>query len=500
MPDFEEIVLGKGEKGRKTAVVASLVVFAIYFTFYQGPGAEIADTSVIAVAMDIADGPNSHPDFSSVHESADSWSSRDWAQHISGGLGTGVLVAPFYSLFRFLGFRIFFAMIPALTAMAFFSFLYRRTQRRWLATLGALALTINPLSLSYGGILPVYSLLLVSSAIFLMLETRPLRPTLVGVLSGLMVGIHWIGAIYVPLLAVWVMTRSTRKLSQGSSKRKIQAVKAGALFLVGFAITAIPIVYGVQSHTASYLFPATEAGILHAPSQFAFGYHFLGFSFTFDGLLNAPIHDQFVRTPHFPFPLFLMAPLMLTRVFGLLAIAVAILGIGPAFRQHARSAGFLLAWLLVTCLFFAFLEDWDEWKMSFLLLMMPSVAYFLVTGAGHMTSVAVLKSSVLRVAGISLLLAIAIKFCFYLEFPEDSRWYQKHPEAIAAPSQDGLKLTQRLTPKFYTARETAEERLENKERFTEISLWPTAYLPPDPKLSSLGTRLVREIQARSFPK
>ena len=51
MPDFEEIIVGRGERGKKSALIITLVVFAVYFAMYRGPAEGYWDTYIAVPAV-----------------------------------------------------------------------------------------------------------------------------------------------------------------------------------------------------------------------------------------------------------------------------------------------------------------------------------------------------------------------------------------------------------------------------------------------------------------
>jgi len=495
MTDFEEIVVGHRDRGKKSALVLTLAVFVVFFALYRGPAEGYWDTyiSVPAVLMAgeyveflDADGRQAYQyqlEHKLPHDLVrkDSFGIATKDQRI----GAAVLAAPFAKLFKLFGFRLLFALVPALTALAFFCLVQRLTGRRWLAFLAAGALVLNPFVLSYQRMNANYTALLIVAALFLVLETNPLRPFVAGLLFGVMGGLRNMAIIYAPILLLWILFRGMEQTRGKPLARKLAGLRGVLLFVGGAFVAILPFMYWKEF--------AFGSPLAH-PSQYphfqgfrpTFSHSFLGMDFDFNGLLNYPFADSWLRTPHFPFPTFLMIPAVFLSGFGLLLSSFAFLGGSSLFRTNRKMAWYLLAWLAVSCLFWAFQENWEELKMSFLFLALPPFVVFMAFGLERLTIIGGLRRSAAAVLAISLIMVVLLKFSFYLEFPLDERWYQRFPKAATNESGlSGLPEHGRLDPEFFLTRETEDERLREKRRLTSICIFPCRYLPIEPQWDGL---------------
>lgn len=504
MPDFEEIVLGRVERGKKSALLAALLVFVVYFALFRGPAEGYWDTYISVPASLIAGEPVDlrQADGSQAHASAiEGQLPDDLVRPESYGvatkdqrIGAAIQAAPFFRLFRVFGFRLLYALIPALTAMLFFLVVQHLTGRRWIAMIAALGLVLNPFLLSYQSLNANFPALMLLVALLLMLQVEPFRPLVAGLLLGVFGGIRNMGVIYAPLFLMWVYFIAADRNGGKTLARRMAGVRGAGLFAFGALLTILPITYWKEF--------AFGSPFAH-PSQFShfqgfrpiFEHTFFGLKFFFNGLLNFPFHTEWVRTPHFPFPVFLLIPLVVTTAIGLVGVGTGFLGLRPLLREHRRTALMALAWLIITYLFWAFQENWEELKMSFLFLGMPPLFLFVAFGIGRLTAIGELRSNVLSLAAVALVLIVVTKFAFFLEFPQDTRWYERFPKAdknVSLPF--GLPEDKRLSPEFFLTRETVEEHLETKKRLTSICLFPCQYLPLKTDWTDLGPTVEHELE------
>lgn len=508
MPDFEEIVLGRRERGKKSALFVALIVFSCYMVLYEGPAEGYWDTYVAVPAVLIAGEP---VDF----RSASGTPAYDYqlSRKLPGDLvapgtfgiatkdqriGAAVLSAPFFKLFRVFGFRLLYALIPALTALIFFSLVHRITGKRWTAFVTSLVLVLNPFVWSFQNMNANFGALLFVVAIFMAIETDPLRPFVAGLLFGAMGGLRNMAVIFAPLLALWLYSRRKDTVEGGRLARRMAGFNAVLMFGLGAFVAILPFMYWKQF--------AFGSPFAH-PSQYphfqgfrpTFAHAFMGLEFQFNGLLNFPFHDQWIRTPHFPFPVFLMIPLLFFSCFGLIPMGLSLLGLSSALKENRRLALTMVGWFFTATIFWVFQENWEELKMSFIFLALPPVMVFLAYGLEQMTRVVLLKRHLIVLGTIIALVIVALKFSFFLEFPQDQRWYQRFPKAGRNESAlNGLPAERRLAPEFFLTRETEEERLEEKRRLTSICFFYCRYLPVDYEVSGIGSRIREELETNTL--
>jgi len=506
MSDFVEIVLGKTERGRKSSLVVFWLVLAVYAWNYRGPAEGYWDTYIAVPAALIAGDPvdfrtadgkaafnyelsGKLPD-DLVRKDAYGIATKDQR------LGPAVVASPFYKFFRLFGFRFFYALIPALTALAFFCFLHRLTTKRLLSGLAAVLLVLNPFLLSYQRLNPNFIGLFLVAVMFLVIEEEPFRPFLAGLLCGAFGGIRNEGIIYAPILLFWVAHRGADASAGSVGERRRASWKSVAWFVAGGLVTIAPFLYWKQF--------AFGSPFMH-PSQYAhfegfrptFPHSFLGIEFQFNGLLNVPFYREWVRTPHFPYPVFLMIPMVALTTFGLLLNGLAVLGVRPLVVERKRLAAVMLAWLVVTWLFWGFQENWEELKMSFLFMGLPPLLVLMVFGAARMAVIGRLKANLGAYAAFLLVAVVLLKFAHYMDFPVDDRWYDRFPKArVNSTALPGLPDDRRLDPEFFLTREDNAEHERQKARFSNVCLLPCSYLPVQRKWEWLGGDPAAEMSQR----
>jgi hypothetical protein len=89
-------------------------------------------------------------------------------------------------------------------------------------------------------------------------------------------------------------------------------------------------------------------------------YRILGLDVSWQGLLNWPIHDTLVRTPHNPFPMLVAWPLHLADTFGTLLFAAMAVGAVTIWRVARRQACFWALWSGVFLAGIVVQESWDH--------------------------------------------------------------------------------------------------------------------------------------------
>ncbi len=181
-----------------------------------------------------------------------------------------------------------------------------------------------------------------------------------------------------------------------------------ALFLAGFLVLIFPSLYFHWTVLGSPLAHETQ---VVAPAE-GFYLQCLGPAcFRFNGLLNFQ-GGTIVRTPGYPYPVFLYLPLLFLSSFGLLASALALLGASAA----PRAAAPWILWLAFSFLLFAPMENWDDNKLSAFL---SSAAPFLLLCAAGLRE---LKGRPAALLAIIAALALLQLLAGALEFPLDARW------------------------------------------------------------------------------
>jgi hypothetical protein len=204
----------------------------------------------------------------------------------------------------------------------------------------------------------------------------------------------------------------------------------------------------------------------------------LGRPFLFNGLLNWPFAERVVRTPHQPFPVFLLLPLALVRTYGLALSAAAVVGALSLWRERRELAVLLALWCAPLLALLAVQENWNLEKTTYLLLALPPIALAAAAGLGAVLHRPVPELG--RAAALALLLALLVRGAARLRFDADPRWY-------AAAASDSRAAHLRSAP------EDARSLDALREAYTRPS--PLPELPDQLSRPRLDAALARELEA-----
>jgi hypothetical protein len=138
-----------------------------------------------------------------------------------------------------------------------------------------------------------------------------------------------------------------------------------------------------------------------------FDYELLGLSFRWEGMVNWPLHDTLVRTPHNPLPMAVAWPLHVADRFGLILAAAGLVGAVGSWWVDRRLAALLMVWFVPTYTMLALQEAWDfPNKMGVLLILLtPVVAWVLLGLAAGVRRPAVEGVAIALLAGAGTLAA-----------------------------------------------------------------------------------------------
>jgi len=110
-------------------------------------------------------------------------------------------------------------------------------------------------------------------------------------------------------------------------------------------------------------------------------YDLLGFDFQWSGMLNWPFYEHVVRTPHNPFPTFVLWPLYLVDNLGLILFSLMIIGFLSLWWRSRRQAAFWALWSIATIAVLAVQESWDQLnKMGVLVIVFGAFISWIVAG------------------------------------------------------------------------------------------------------------------------
>ncbi len=408
-------------------------------------------------------------------------------------IGAGITASAPFAFLGIFGLRLLFALCVALTIPTTLLAARRLIpEARWAALVAALALAWNPFVLSVDRLnanLLVLPLLMLAWDLAL----RPKVPwVLLGLTLGLIAGLRNAAICFVPALSYWALCGVP---ARGLSERTARLLKLGGATVLAM----LPIFYWKDF--------AFGSPFMH-PSQYPhfqgfrpeFPHSLFGLHFGFNGLFNWPLHDRLVRTPHFAFPTYLLFPLVTLRALGLVGGALILLGLAQTLRRNRKVALFGLLWAGCVYLLFGPQENWEEVKMTFMLLAYPPLILWLAAGLHALTLRAGRLQRLVALAALCALLFAGVRWAATLDFPADTRWYVRFPKAApGAPGvQAGLAETARNDTTFFLSHETPEEIARERHKLTAALPWPMPTLPLRWDLRRAAGELAAELGRRTL--
>jgi hypothetical protein len=482
---------------RHTVWIAAAVVLLVSAVRFDGPSRGYWDTYITVPAMFITGQPvdlhkiDGSPRFSYALKGAVPADTFDPAENSFGlaskdqRIGTGILFSAPFALFNKAAFRWGYAATWAVL-FVFATLILRRllsestqssprgppavTNRHTAIALFAAAwLVFNPLSLYIDRLNGnLFGLALLTFLWWLMDEERPCW-WLVGAVFGMVGGIRNEAIVLAPLFPVFVLLKERALRPAGKA---LGLCVAAALVTIGPVLLWNDFAYG--------------QAIIH-PSQVAhlegfrptFPHSFFGSTFDFNGLLNAPFHDTLVRTPHFAFPTFVHWPLVTVQSLGLLLAPLALIGVVQLLRSQPVRGAMLLYWYVIYALLFAFQENWEELKQTFMALHLFPLAVFLAFGIRWLIDgLRSWKRLAIWGCGVGVFAATLLGLRG-LEVPADDRWYVRFPHAGNNDAAlDGLPVELRKDWQFFYTRETQAEIATERAWMTRLCWLPSIYRAP----------------------
>jgi len=336
------------------------------------------------------------------------------------------------------------------------------------ALLGSLIVVLNPLLLYFNRLnANIVSLVLVSLLLFLLIRANFFF--LAGGIYSILGGVRDEAIIFMPALFIFIL------LNAKENKTRLRNV---CYFLLGSLLFILPILmWKIFAYGNIFTHPTQYDGLQgYRP---VFEHSILGLKFNFNGLLNYPFYGRIVRTPHFPFPNFLTLPLLLLRSLGLFLFSTAIIGVYYLIKQK-RNIGLLMLLLFFPfLLFLLFQENWEELKSSFLIILMPSLAFFIISGiVAVKNSLREDKKPLIAFTTLIVISFISVNIIYDLNFEKDGRWYVRFPHSQAHETNlNSLPEDLRLDWQFFYTDETQEEYRYLKQKYTSLNILPQIYRP-----------------------
>lgn len=411
-------------------------------------------------------------------------------------LGAGVVSSPAFTAFGLAGFRLLHGALWGLIALA--GCLVGRAvlhSGSWGLAVGAM-LCLNPYAWAMNRLNPnVFAVAAGMLILAVLTRERPVHDrglgaaALVGLLFGAVGNVRPELIVVAPAIA-WGLLRLGGP------------AEGGQRHLGRFAVAGIAAAIAI---TPTLLWNGYAFGdaLVHS-SQFGdfegfrptFEHRFVG---AFNGLLNWPFHDAIVRTPHFPLPVFLLAPAQAVMTWGALLLALGGLG---ALRMGRSPNGILLAlWFVPAFLLLLPHENWDELKMTYALLYQPALAIWVVAGLREAVRLLAVGDAP-RLGGLVtavLFLALGARALAGIQVPLDERWYVRFPGAAANGSGIALLTDEpRRGWELFHTRESPEELAIERARYARGNVLPARYWEHEPDWSDGVTALGRELGEREL--
>lgn len=267
-------------------------------------------------------------------------------------LGIPAVMSAFLALFQGVGLRLLFALCGALIALGGYTVALVLGGGRILGLVALAALALNPYVLKIP-LLDENLVTLAFTATFLPWLLRGRAPwLLVGLLAALCLGMRHILVLALPAMLWAVASDPDRR-------------RALPRFLLGLAVGTVPY------HLHHYLALGSVFRFESFSQLPAFPHDFgpLG-TVQWHGLLNWPLHDHLVRTPHMPLPTMAMWPLALLDHMGLLGAGLVGLGLAIGWLRDRRMWLFWLLWFAPAFAALLVQENWDYPNKMFVIVIL----------------------------------------------------------------------------------------------------------------------------------
>lgn len=487
--------------------------FVVHLLIYEGPVTGYWDTYIAAPALhlqgqaadfSLQDGRPAYPHTRITGKLPD-----DLVDRRPGGfgvicedqrLGAAVIASPFYGAFGLFGFRSMHAFAWAITASLVTACAIGTGAPAWVALASGLLVALNPYSLSVNRLnANVVALPALAAILWLLFAAPPAARGgwgwggLIGLLLGVLGGVRNECVLLVPAVAagIWFQV----------PERDERLRSFAAVALAGLATLAPSLAWQGWAFGRLLIHASQFEGFEGFRPTFP---HALGpLRFEFNGLLNWPFYEQLVRTPHFPYPTYALLPLVVVRSFGVLGVALVLVGLFVLWRRRPAVALCVTLWVTALWAMLSVQENWEELKMTYLVLLFPAAAVAFAEGLRWLSQrTDTVRGSLVRLAALTLL-AIGVWLgagaIGTVEVPADARWWQRFPHAAAnrAGFAD-LPHNLRWGWEFFHSRESDAELQRERDRLLPPRLWPRMYRPRPVDLRAEIQQLGRELTAREL--
>ena len=331
-------------------------------------------------------------------------------------LGNPAVIAGFLAVFQGLGTRLLYAGCGGLMALAAYASSMGAHNRPWHRVLAMALLTLNPYILK-SPLVDENLLALTVTASFLPWMLRDRAPWFIlGVIASLALGMRHVLVLTLPAIA-WVLWPRAGAAGIAIGRRTWRPM---FVFFGAVLLGSVP--YHLHHHLAmgSVLRFESFGQIPAFAHDFGFG------PVAWEGLLNWPFHDSVVRTPHNPFPTFVLWPLWFLDHFGVLLCSAGLIGAVVSLRRVPRQGAFHLLYFGLVAGALAIQEKWDDPnKMGVILVVLWPVIHSMVNG---LRAVAIRPTrSLSGLALLVVLILFAIPRLSAWNVPADARYRATFP-------------------------------------------------------------------------
>lgn len=314
-------------------------------------------------------------------------------------LGNSAIISPFVVLFNRFGFRLFYAILTLLVSLLFYLQLNFIFKKEFVSILGATIITFNPFVLSFPFITEgLISLMLALLLTYLLLKEKFF---LSGFVFGMLYGSRDAAILFIPAIIYYIGIKNYKNLRN---------------FFLSLFISISPYLYWhyLAFGTIFVTDTITESNmVIH---------NFWGINFNYPGLLNFPFYPLIVRTIIHPFPAFIIIPLTLIRHFGILFIALFVVGLSSLYKKNKRLANFFLIWSVPYLLLLLIQANWLEYnKITYTTLILNPLCFFMIGGLFQFIFRKNIRKNLLLLVAILLIISVSIVGIKNFNFKVDPR-------------------------------------------------------------------------------
>ncbi len=313
----------------------------------------------------------------------------------------GIHTSYFMGLFNFAGLRILFSFILMCSSAVLFYLVKGFTRSIWLSIFCIFLLNFNIIAQESNSINTNYLAFLVVSVIIYFLTKSYISPKdmiLAGMLYGFLGSIRPISLIFVPGLIIYFYYSNIKRIT---------------LFAASSVIVIIPVlIINYILYNNIFQFP----GFLYCS---LFKHQFFGMTFYIRSLFNFPFYDHIIRTPGFPYPIFIYLPLILLKNFGLLIFAAIFFGLNEL--KGKKTKYFFLVTSLVFLAFLLINENWRPPKTTLLLLILPFLLILCMNGLKYLVKHLKDKKIVIAYLMLIVLVVLGVNITKGLDVTKDTR-------------------------------------------------------------------------------